>query len=210
MDPPARRPPARGEAVPAAIGTPPARTGGARVHPVPPARRHPHWRRGHASLVRRRRVCVCPGRHRRHGRLRRVDRGRVRAARAGRRPRSDRVAGTPALVVGLGGNDRHLVGRVQRAADRGQAATGVEGRDLTVLHRRPLPRRRALHRRLPQRGEPGVGWLLLHDERLSARPRHRRQRSVARDVATPHRPRGWRRPTGWSISGATRSGNTVR
>jgi predicted acyl esterase len=63
----------------------------------------------------------------------------------------------PAVVQRGRRHVRHLVGRLQRAADRGAAATGAEGGDQPLLDRRPLRRRRALHGRLPARAEV-LGW----------------------------------------------------
>ena len=55
-------------------------------------------------------------------RLRRVPARRVSEAGAGRRARGARLARRAALVHGRRGDDRLLVGRLQRAADRGPAA----------------------------------------------------------------------------------------
>ena len=63
---------------------------------------------------------------------------RVQPAGAGRRARGHRLAGGPALVQRRGRHDRHLLGRLQRAAGRGAPAAGAEGDRHAVLDRRPL------------------------------------------------------------------------
>ena len=62
-----------------------------------------------------------------------------------------------ALVQRLGRHDRHLLGRLQRAADRRPPAAGAEGGDLALLDRRPLRRRHPLHGRLPARSTSSPG-----------------------------------------------------
>jgi hypothetical protein len=66
----------------------------------------------------------------------------------------DRV---PAVVRRQRRDDRHLLGRVQRAAARRPATARARRHRHGVLDRRPLRRRRALHGRLPARRQPVLG-----------------------------------------------------
>ena len=73
---------------------------------------------------------------------------RVPRAGARRHRRGDRLACGAALVDRRGRDDRDLVGRLQRPAGRGPAATRSQGDHDPLLDGRPLRGRRALHRRL--------------------------------------------------------------
>ena len=121
-------------------------------------------------------------RHPRLGRVRRRAVRRVQPAGAGRRARGHRLAGGPAVVHGRGRHDRHLVGRLQRAAGRGAPAAGAQGDRHAVLDRRSLSRRRALHGRRQAQRRLRLGGLLLRRHVPSARSRAGR-RALAGDVA---------------------------
>ncbi len=94
-------------------------------------------------------------------RLRRADGRRVRGAGARRRQGPDRVDRGPALVHRQGRHDRQLLGRVQRAPDRGPPAAGARGDRHQLLDRRPLHGRHALHGRVPPQRLPRLGLVLL-------------------------------------------------
>ena len=103
------------------------------------------------------------------GRVRGRAARRVPAAGAGGRRRGDRLDRGAALVQRRGRADREVLGRLQRAADRGApAARAARDRD-GLLDRRPLRRRRPLHGRLPAERQPVVGRGVL-----PARARSRR------------------------------------
>ena len=83
---------------------------------------------------------------------------------------------------GRGRDDGHLLGRLQRPADRRAEAAGAEGGHLDRLDRRPLQRRHPLQERLPPVGAAVLG---RDDARLpvaAARPGDRR-RPLAGHVA---------------------------
>ena len=77
--------------------------------------------------------------------------GEYLQAGAGRRARGARIPRRAALVHGRRGDDRVLVGRLQRAAGRGAPARAAQGGHHRRLDRRPLPRRLPLHGRLHAR-----------------------------------------------------------
>ena len=107
-----------------------------------------------------------PARHRLVGgrRHRRVPaRG---AARPGRR---DRLARRPGVVRRQRRHVRHVVLRVQLAADRLRAPAGAQGDLRDLRHRRPLHRRRALRRWRAAAGRPRR-LLPLHDADVRAAP----------------------------------------
>ena len=101
--------------------------------------------------------------------------------------RRDRLARRAALEQRQRGHVRHLLQRVQLAADGGAAAAGPEGdhpdlRDRPAVHRRRALRRRGAPRhRLPRLPDEHGG-----DERPAARALGLR-RGLARGVAAPHR-----------------------
>ncbi len=139
-------------------------------------------RRADASLSRRARLRF---RARRSARQRRVGRAavrRVRAAGAGRRAGSDRVARAAELVQRRGRDDGHLLGRLQRIAGRRTSPAGAEGDHHAMLHRRPLSRRRAFHGRRDADRQVRLGVVLLRGDVPSARSGAGR-RAMARDVA---------------------------
>ena len=69
----------------------------------------------------------------------------------------DRVDRGAALVHRQGRHDRQLLGRVQRAPDRGAPAAGARGDRHVLLDRRPLRRRHALHGRMRSSPTPSTG-----------------------------------------------------
>ena len=111
----------------------------------------------HPSLFRRPRLCLDPRRHARQRRLRRADGGRIFRAGAAGRLRRDRLGRGAALVQRQGRHDGHLLGRLQRAAGRRQAAAGAEGDHHALLDRRPLCRRHPLQGRAAAQREHGLG-----------------------------------------------------
>ena len=129
------------------------------------------------------RLCLRAARPARQRRLRGADRGRVQRAGAGRRRGRDRLARRAAVVRRRGRHDRRLLGRLRGAAGRRAEPAGAARDRRDPLLRRPLRRRRALHRRLRARlrHAPLVG---LHDRLhgAAARPRGR-GRGLARGVA---------------------------
>ena len=140
--------------------------------------------RADAPLFRRPRLCR---RARRSARLRRVRRHlarRVHQAGTRRLPGGAEMAGGAALVHRRLRHDRHLLGRLQRAAGGGAAAAGTEGGDHALLHRRPLCRRHPRHGRLHARGQSGLG---LGDVRHPGPPARSGAggRALARDVDSP-------------------------
>ena len=142
--------------------------GRARRGPVPQGRRHRGARRDPLPVHRRPRLRLRAARPARQRRLRGADRRRVHGAGAGRRRGRDRLARRAAVVRRRGRHDRRLLGRLLRAAG-GRAESAGAARDRRdPLLRRPLRRRRALHRRLRARLRHGplVG---LHD-RLHGQP----------------------------------------
>ena len=72
-----------------------------------------------------------------------------------------------ALVQRQGRHDGHFLGRLQRAAGRGQAAAGAEGDHHALLDRRPLCRRHPLQGRLLLNENMGWGATMLS---YSSRP----------------------------------------
>ena len=109
-----------------------------------------------ASLLRRPRLCLRPRRHARQRRFRRPDGGRIHRAGTAGRLRGDRLGGRAALVHRRGRHDGHFLGRLQRAAGRGEAPAGAEGGDHALLDRRPLRRRHPLQGRLLL--NENLGW----------------------------------------------------
>ena len=165
-----------------------ARRGDPGVHPVPAPRPEPHARRADAPLLRGARLRKPARRPARFRRLVGTARGRVHPAGVGGWRRGARLDRRPALVQGIRGHDRPLLGRVRRAPDRGAPPARAQGDHHRRLHRRPLPRRHALHRRVPHRRSDGVG----HRVPVLPGPAPRSgggRRRVAADVARPARAR---------------------
>ena len=113
---------------------------------VDDAVRHPYVA-GHGYAAR-------ASRHSRQRRLRGAARRRVQPAGARRRARGAALDRRAAVVHGDDRDDGHLLGRVQQPAGGGAAAARAEGDHHRLLDRRPLRRRRPLHRRLGARVLP--------------------------------------------------------
>ena len=109
--------------------------------------------------------------------------------RAGRPGRGDRLAGRAGLVQRQRRHVRHVVLRLQLAADRLRAAAGAEGDLRDLRQRRPLDRRRALARRRAEAGRPRR-LLPLHDAdvRAAARAGGVGRRAGARSGCAGSRP----------------------
>ena len=113
---------------------------------------------------------------------------------------------------GSGRHDRHLLGRLQRAAGRGAPAAGAQGDHHALLDRRPLRRRHPLHGRLPP--DRQLARWALDDARASTRARPIPQlvgEQLARNLARPSGADAafWSTP-GSRISAATTSGGMAR
>ncbi len=96
--------------------------------------------RARTCLLGRAWLCLPAARHSRQRRQRRPDRRRIHAAGAEGRLRSHRLDRRAEMVHRQRRHDRHLLGRLQRLADRGHAAAGAEDDHHRGLHRRPLGR----------------------------------------------------------------------
>ena len=194
-DPGARRRRAVGEPVAPAGARGRPRPGDPRDDPVRQGQLAPE--RGHRPrhVLRRTRLRPVPGRRPRD---RVVGRRRARRVHRGgdaRRLRRGRVAGGPAVVQRRGRDVGDQLRGVHLDPGRQAAAAAPAGDRAGPGHRRPLPDRRPLHRRLrhgqraePVRGQPG------RDERDAARPGvlgSRLARALARpargDAAVAHR-----------------------
>ena len=92
--------------------------------------------------------------------------------------RRDRVDRGAALVRRQCRHDRHLLGRLQRPAGRGDAAAGTEGGHHVLLDRRPLCRRRPLHGRHPA-DRPDLSWASIMFGRNTAAARSAHMSAIA-------------------------------
>ena len=140
-----------------------------RIHPLPQERsvraRGPNDR----PVPGRARLRLCPARPARGRRQRGSHDRRVPAAGARGRLRGHRLACRSALVRRPGRHGGHLLGRLQRPADRGNAAAGAQGGDHGLLERRPVRRRHPLHGRLPAARSPILGEPDVRAEHAAAR-----------------------------------------
>ena len=135
------------------------------------------------SLARRPRLRRRPRRHARKRRLRRRAPQRVPAAGAGRRVEVHRVARRATVVHGRARDLREVVGRVQRAPDRGPAAAGAEGdRDRRARPTTATPTTSTTWAAACSERHALLGLDDARDERAPPGP-GRRGRALARPVA---------------------------
>ena len=127
-------------------------------------------------------TCAAPGRRR----ATRTD--EYPAAEQQRPRRGDRLAGRAGVVRRQRRHVRHVVLRLQLAADRVRAAAGAEGGRRDLRQRRPLDRRRALAGRRAAAGRPRR-LLPLHDADVRAAAR---ARGVGRAAGGRSGSAGWR------------------
>ena len=188
-DPRPRRRRAVGEPVAAPAGGRSAGSlpGHPRDDPVRQGQLAAQRRRRARHLPRATRLRPLPGRRPRDRLVGRGGARRVHRGRDARRVRRGRVAGRPAVVRRRGRDVGDQLWRLHLDPGREAAAAAPAGDRPGHGHRRPLPDRRPLHRRLrdrqraqPVRGQPG------RDERDAARPGVPGRR-LARRMARPAR-----------------------
>ena len=174
-----------------------------------------NWRRNADTasrrVVRGARLRAVPGRRPRDRVVGRRRARRVHRGRDARRLRRRRVARRPAVVHRRGRDVGHLVRRLHGDPGREAAAAAPAGDRPGPGHRRPLPDRRPLHRRLRDReravavrGQPG------RDERDAAGrvvPRRRRG-STSGARGSRRRRRGW--SSGCASRPTARTGGRAR